>query len=88
MKESVTITLILVGAALILAPLVSAQLYEARLAQLIATPNTSAILHRGIGEFYSWGCMLIGAAVIWTAVKRSSAGVRAEDAPLTERSPA
>jgi hypothetical protein len=66
MKSPVVVTLIVMGALLVLTPLLFGYLREVQLAQLIALPGTSVNLERGISETYSWLCMFIGIALIVT----------------------
>ncbi len=71
MKTPIGITLIIAGAVLILAPVVSDQLHEARFAQLIARPDSPVRLDNPLSELYSFGCWLTGSAMIGMAVRFS-----------------
>lgn len=60
MKSSVAITLVLVGAAMILGPLVFSYLYRGE-----------PPIHSGSGIGYSWACFLAGCAAMVTGIVAS-----------------
>ncbi len=79
MKTPIGITLIIAGAVLILAPVVSDQLHEARVSELIARPGTTSVrLDNPLGELYPFGCWLTGSAMIGMAVRFSACSRKAE----------
>ena len=69
MKTPLAITLIIVGAVLILAPVAADQLHESRVANVISRPGiTSVRLGEPLSETYRLGCWLTGSAMIALAV--------------------
>jgi hypothetical protein len=73
MKPTIAITLILTGAALILAPFVSGYLYEAQLAHLLAQPNIQSVdIQRGLSGAYAWACMAVGVGMIGASILLSA----------------
>lgn len=72
MKTPIAITLIIVGAVLILAPIVADQLHQARVAELLLRPEIRSVNLGGeTSELYRFGCWLVGTSIIILAVRCS-----------------
>jgi len=72
MKSSVAITLIVVGALLVMLPPVSDYLYTAKVAEALSRPGvTSVDLDGKMGDLYRIGCILLGAFMIVPAIMGS-----------------
>jgi hypothetical protein len=69
MKNSVAISLIKVGAVLVLSPFIYGLLYQAQLAQAVAggQPRVPQVVSSG----YQWFCALVGVAAIAAGAIRS-----------------
>lgn len=75
MKTPVTITIIIVGGLILVAPLVADYLERAQVAEAMARPGvTSVNLRPTLSEEYRLGCWLVGGAMIAAAILFSARG--------------
>lgn len=74
MKSSVTICLVIVGAIMVLGPLVLSYLYHGE-----------PPVHRDAGIGYPWACFLVGFATITTGIFSSFGVASASDIPVTSK---
>lgn len=82
MKTPVAITLIIIGALLVMTPVVSDYLYQRALVELMSHPGiTSVNLDGKMGDLYRIGCWAMGGVMILIAIMFSIAATQ----PTSER---
>jgi hypothetical protein len=83
MKPSIAITLIVVGALLMLAPFVYASYNASLVAHLLATKNIDNVdINPNVGLDYQWACFFAGLAAAITGVVRSVPHPSSEPMPI------
>jgi hypothetical protein len=81
MKTAIAITLIIVGALLIMTPVLSDHLHESNVVALLSRDSIKQVTLTGqMSEMYRFGCWLTGSAMIGVAVLAGLATRRAEQA--------
>ena len=79
MKSAIAITLIIVGALLIMTPVLADHLHESNVVALLSRDNVRQVTLNGqMGDAYRFGCWLTGSAMIAVAVL---AGLAARRSP-------
>ena len=79
MKSAIAITLIIVGALLIMTPVLADYLHESNVVALLSRDNVRQVTLNGqMGDMYRLGCWLTGSAMIVVAVRAGLAARRTE----------
>ena len=70
MRTAVVVSLIIVGAILVITPVVADQLHEANVVRFFedASAGSRTFAEKGISETYSFGCWFTGSAMIAVSV--------------------
>ena len=82
MKTPIAITLIIVGALLVMTPVVSDYLYQRSLVEMLSRPSiTSVNLDGKMGDLYRIGCLGMGGVMVLIAVAFSLPFGKTESEP-------
>jgi hypothetical protein len=89
MKTPVAITLIIMGALLVMVPALSDYLYQCNVVSIMTKAGASDVSLLGqMSETYRFGCWLTGSGMVGIAVLSSLAGRRSVEAPGRAAQPA